>query len=92
MERSLWSNRDRDVMRSLVVVEETSKISQKDFSNLQSHNFWNTISWKYSLKDDCTMQVLCTTWFIEVNPCKILMAFVSGINKQEEYCLSLLEF
>ena len=24
-----------------------------DFSSLQSHNFWNTISWKCSLKDDC---------------------------------------
>ena len=24
-----------------------------DFSSLQSDNFWNTISWKYSLKDDC---------------------------------------
>ena len=35
------------------------------------------------------MQVLCTTWFIEVNLCRILMLFVSGINRQEEYCLSL---
>ena len=36
-----------------------------------------------------TVQVLCSTWFIEVNLCKILMAFVSGINGQKEYCLSL---
>ena len=27
--------------------------SFKDFSSLQSHNFWNTMSWKCSLKDDC---------------------------------------
>ena len=38
-------------MRSLVVVEETCMISHKDFSSLQSHNFWNTVSWKCSLKD-----------------------------------------
>ena len=110
---------NRDVARSLVVVEETCMISHKDFSSLQFHNFWNTISWKCSLKDDCirssliecqsfsnrkihinpkyrvlmflpsTMQVLCTTWFVEVNLCKILMPFVSGINRQKEYCLSL---
>ena len=36
-----------------------------------------------------TVQVLCSTWFIEVNLCRILMPFVSGINRQEEYCLSL---
>ena len=36
-----------------------------------------------------TVQVLCSTWFIEVNLCRILMAFVSGVNGQKEYCLSL---
>ena len=91
----------------------------QDFSSLQSHNFWNTISWKCSLKDNCirssliefqsfpnrkidinpkyrvlmflpsTMQVLCTTWYREINMCRILMLFVSEINRQEEYCLSL---
>ena len=25
----------------------------QNFSSLQSHNFWNTISWKWSLKDNC---------------------------------------
>ena len=104
IELSLWSNRDRVVMRSLVVVEETCMIS---------HNFWNTISWKCSLEDNCirssliecqsflnrkininakyrilmflpsTVQVLCSTCFIEVNLCRILMAFVSGINGQK---------
>ena len=92
---------------------------KKNFSSLQSDNFWNTISWKYSLKDDCirssliecqsfvnrkininpkyrvlmflpsTVQVLCKTWYSEVNLCRILMPFVSRINRQEEYCLSL---
>ena len=36
-----------------------------------------------------TVQILCSTWFVEINLCKILMAFVSGINGQKEYCLSL---
>ena len=106
-------------MRSSVVVEEHVWFLILDFSSLQSDNFWNTISWKCSLKDDCirssliecqsflnrkfninpkyrvlmflpcTMQVLCTTWYIEVNLCRILMPFVSGINRQKEYCLSL---
>ena len=35
-----------------------------------------------------TVQVLCMTWFIEVNLCRILMPFVSGINRQKIYCLS----
>ena len=36
-----------------------------------------------------TVQIWCTAWFIEVNLCRILMPFVSGINRQEEYCLFL---
>ena len=36
-----------------------------------------------------TVQVLCSTWYREVNRCKILMLFVSRINRQEEYSLSL---
>ena len=36
-----------------------------------------------------TVQVLCSTWYREVDLCRILMPFVSGINRQEEYCLSL---
>ena len=36
----------------------------------------------------CIMQVLCMTWYSEVNLCRILMPFVSGINRQEEFCLS----
>ena len=36
-----------------------------------------------------TVQVLFSTWLIEVNLCRILMAFVSGINGQKEYRLSL---
>ena len=32
---------------------------------------------------------ICSTWYREVNMCKILMPFVSGINRQKEYCLSL---
>ena len=30
-----------------------------------------------------TVHVLCSTWFIEVNRYKMLMAFVSGINGQK---------
>ena len=37
----------------------------------------------------CVMQVLCTTWYIQVNLFRIVMLFVSGIKKQKEYCLSL---
>ena len=37
----------------------------------------------------CIVQILCTTWFIEVNLYRILMPFVHRINRQEEYCLSL---
>ena len=67
-----------------------------DFSSFQSNNFWDTISWKRFLKDDCIrssliefqsflnrkidvdpknrvlmslpciVQVLCTTWYIQV--------------------------
>ena len=36
-----------------------------------------------------TVQVLCTTWLIEVNLFKILMPFVSGIHRRKEYRLSL---
>ena len=43
MELSLWSNRDRDVMRSLVVVEDTCMISlirllQSSISQLLEYN------------------------------------------------------
>ena len=84
----------------------------------QSNNFWDTISWKCSLKDDCIrssliecqsfpnreidvepiycvlvsfpciMQVLCTTWYIQVSHIRILVTSVHRINKQEEHCLS----
>ena len=37
----------------------------------------------------CVMQVLCTTWYIQVDMFRILMPFVSGINRQDECCLSL---
>ena len=117
MKLSLWSNRDRDVMRSLVVVEETCMISHTRI--LQSNNFWNTGSWKCFLKDYCIrssliefqsflhrkidvdpiyrglmlllcfMQVLCTMWYTQVNLFRILVTFVSRINKQKEYCLPL---
>ena len=90
-----------------------------DFSSFQSNNFWNTISWKNSLKDDCIrssliecqsfpdrkidvdpiyrvlmslpciVQVLCTTWYIQVNLFKIVVTFVPRTNRQEENCLSL---
>ena len=93
--------------------------SYKTSPVFQSHNFWHTISWKCSLKDNCirssviecqsfsnrkiniepkyrvlmflpsTVQVLCSTWYREVNMCRILMPFVFGINRQKEYCLSL---
>ena len=36
-----------------------------------------------------TVQVLCSTWFIEVNLFRILMTFVSGIQRRKEYRLSL---
>ena len=56
---SLWSNRDRVSMRSLVVVEEIRMIfSNKTSPVLHSHNFWNTISWKCSLKDNCIRSCL----------------------------------
>ena len=87
------------------------------FSSLQSDKFWNTISWKCSLKDNCirssliecqsflnceininpiysvlmflpcAMQVLCMTWYIQVNLFRTL--FISGIIRQKEYRLSL---
>ena len=91
----------------------------QNFSSFQSNNFWDTISWKCFLKDDCIrssliefqsfhnrkidvdpifrvlmsfpciVQVLCTTWCIQVNLVRILVSFVPRINRQEEYCLSL---
>ena len=91
----------------------------QNFSSLQSHNFWNTISWKCSLKNNCVrssliecqslpnrkidvdpiyrvlmslpciVQVWCSTWYREVNMFKVFVTFISWINKQEEYCLSL---
>ena len=36
-----------------------------------------------------TVQILCMTWYREVNMCRILMHLVSRINRKEEYCLSL---
>ena len=35
-----------------------------------------------------TVYVLCSTWFIEVNRCKILMAFCLWDQWQKKYCLS----
>ena len=35
-----------------------SMIFIQNFSSLQSHNFWNTISWKCSLKDNCIRSCL----------------------------------
>ena len=37
----------------------------------------------------CIVQVLCTTWYIQVNLVKILVTFVPRVKRQEEYCLSL---
>ena len=37
----------------------------------------------------CFMHVLCMTRFIQVDRIRILMVFVHGIHRQEEYCLSL---
>ena len=82
--------------------------SYKTSPVFQSNNFWNAISWKCFIKDDCIrsclieiqsflnrkidvdpiyrvlmsfpciVQVLCMTWYIQVN-----------LVRQEEYCLSL---
>ena len=37
----------------------------------------------------CIVQVLCMTWYIQVDRTRILVTFVPRINRQEEYCLSL---
>ena len=37
----------------------------------------------------CFVQVLCTTRYTQVNLVRILVTFVSRINRQEKYCLSL---
>ena len=37
----------------------------------------------------CAMQVLCTAWYIQVNLFKIVVPFISGVNRQKEYRLSL---
>ena len=37
-----------------------------------------------------TVQVLCTTWFIKVNLCRILMSFVSGIKAKRILSVSCL--
>ena len=37
----------------------------------------------------CIVQVLCMTWYTQVNLIRILVTFVPRINRQEEYCLSL---
>ena len=56
-----------------MVVEETKFSFIQDFSSLQSHNFWNTISWKCSLKDNCIRSCLieCQSLFnrkVNINP------------------------
>ena len=118
MKLSLWSNRDRVVMRSLVVVEETCIISQKRLLQSSISQLLEYTSWKCSLKGDCIrssliecksfsnrkininpkyrvlmflpciVQVLCSTWYREVNIFRIFVIFVPRINRQEEYCLS----
>ena len=37
----------------------------------------------------CVVQVLCTTWYRQINHLRIFVTFVHRINKQEVYCLSL---
>ena len=37
----------------------------------------------------CIVQILCMTWYIQVNLIRILVTFVPRINRQEEYRLSL---
>ena len=37
----------------------------------------------------CVMQLLCSTWYIQVNLFRIFVLFVPGINGQKEYSLSL---
>ena len=76
-DHSPWSDRDRVSMRSLVVVEEKRMIFIQNFSSLHSHNFWNTISWKCSLKDNCIRSCL-----IECHP-----LFDRKINIDPEYCV-----
>ena len=55
---SLWSNCDRVSMRSLVVVRRQVWSFIQNFSSLQSFNFWNAISWKCSLKNNCIRSCL----------------------------------
>ena len=86
MELSLWSIRDRVVVRSLVVVEETCMILIFEFSSLQSHNFWNTIRWKCSLKDDCIRSSLieCQSFSnrkININPKYRALMFLPSTEK-----------
>ena len=68
------SNRDRVVMRFLVVVEETCMISHtKLLPVFNLSTFWNAISWKCSLEDTCIRSSLikCQSLFnrkININP------------------------
>ena len=36
----------------------------------------------------CIVQVLCTTWYREVNMFRVSVTFISWINRQEELCVS----
>ena len=57
--------------------------------------FWSFLNSKiyvnpmYCVLMSLPMQVLCTTKHIQVNLFRIVMLFVSGIYRQEEYCLFL---
>ena len=53
----------------------------QDFSSLQSDNFWNTISWKCFLKDDCIRSSLieCQSFLhckININPIYRVLVFL----------------
>ena len=37
----------------------------------------------------CIVQVLCMTWYIQVNHLRILVILVRRTNRQKEYCLSV---
>ena len=37
----------------------------------------------------CVVQVLCMTWYIQINHLRIFVTFVHRITRQEEHCLSL---
>ena len=44
---------------------------------------------RLGVSSDGIMQVLCMTWYIQVNLFRIFVLFVPGIKRQKEYCLSL---